>query len=224
MNTAVAVKEIRVLRLLFGLFALFSCSAVNAGLIRYDVGFDEANIGSMFFDADVGTAGQNLWGSLVDWNLSWSGVEFTSSNSTAASDSLFVVDEAGVVTQDVEEILIFPCGNRFCPEFVPTKYPLFSGTAGTSLGFFNSPFLTQSVLLFDDGTGKEVSFGASVYSGPSAVSAPSALWLLASAISVLGVFRRKSSITLAGRLACIDRILPVSFGGARVRWWRIAAP
>lgn len=167
--------------------------SVRAATINYDVAVDGASIGHLVFDANIGAGEQNLWGSLVGWELSWSGSSLTAANSQAAIDSLFVVDAAGdVITDVVEELVITGCTIVCSGYFEPSRYPLFTTPDGSSLGFYNSP-VYGGVLLFDDGDGEEVVFSSLAYSGPSAVPLPAAAWLFGSAVLGLGVIKRRKT-------------------------------
>lgn len=174
-------------------FFLVCSSASHAALIKYDVGFDGNAVGHMIFDTDIGgTSRQNIWNSLIDWNLSWLGVRFTSANSQAAADRLFIVNSAGTLVQDVDEELVFACLGSFCRvvDLATDDYPLFTSGNGDSLGFYTSDYV-GGVVHFNN----TLEFFDLTYSAPSAVTVPlpGTTWLFGSAILGLGILKRKKA-------------------------------
>jgi len=188
-NSSLALKHLLLYSFSFILVFGF-CSTIEASLLKYDVGFDGADVGHMIFDSELGVGSQNLWDSLIDWNLSWLGVQFTSGNSQAAENRLFVANAAGTPIKDVEEELVFVCISTYCKVVgvEPIKYPRFIGAGGTSLGFHTSDFV-DGVLHF----GETSSFGPITYSAPSVVPIPSPAtsWLFDLGLLLLTLLKRQ---------------------------------
>jgi len=166
----------------------------QAGFLRYDLTFNDEQLGNLLFDAQVG-AGQNLWPSLVDWNLSWDGLLLNSSNSFADPNSLFFVDAFGSVTGNgIESIeCVFPPGSPVClPTLVVTNNPAFFGNDGSSIEFNRSAGSFSDLLWGDGGNdGSIAEFGTLIYSGPNVVPLPATIWLIGAALLGLGQIRHR---------------------------------
>ena len=183
------------LGVVFALLTVFILGSgyAQAGFLRYDVTFNDEQFGNLIFDAQVG-AGQNLWPSLVDWNLRWDGLLLNSSNSIADPNSHFFVSASGSVTGNGIESTecVFTPGSTICfPTLVVTNNPAFLGNDGSSIEFYRSGGSFSDLLWGDDGNGGPIAeSGTLIYSGPTLIPLPATIWLIGGALVGVGLTRR----------------------------------
>ncbi|CAA0122169.1 Uncharacterised protein [Halioglobus japonicus] len=177
---------------------LFSCllffgSSAHAGLLRYDIVYNEEHLGHMVFDAQIGALSQNLWTSLVDWTLGWDEVVLDRSNSVAANaSSRFFIDAVGNVINDGMEEIICTGSLGCAPELVVTDNPVFEGSDGSSIGFSRSAIAGGMLTVTSANGDVYRGYRPLVYTGPFAVPLPATIWLLVIALYGLGVTRHRA--------------------------------
>lgn len=174
---------------------IFASGSAHAGLLRYEVVFNEQQVGRLVFDAELGAPSQNLWGSLVDWALGWEEVLLDTSNSTASANGRFFIDASGNVTDDGMESIICtaPPGFPFCaPDLVITGNPAFEGDDGSSIAFADTAIAGGIFLVGRVNGASSTDFGSVVYSGPTVVSLPATVWLIGAALIGMGGHRRRT--------------------------------